>query len=219
MTSPPYPFSPAAERNRAPILDVLRRVLPPRATVLEIASGTGQHAEHFATAQPGWTWQPSEPAADALPAIAARCSGLPNVRPPLALDVLAQPWAAALGRFDALFCANMVHISPEATVAALVQAASDHLEPTGQLVVYGPFIVDGEPLSPGNQAFDADLRARDPAWGLRRLGDLISTASAAGLEFVQRFDMPANNLTLVFRRQAHTAGRGSGEPAPSPRTP
>lgn len=200
MTSPPYPFSPAAERNRAPILDVLRRVLPQRATVLEIASGTGQHAEHFAASEPGWTWQPSDATADALPAIAARCGGLPNVRPPLVLDVLAQPWAAALGRFDALFCANMLHISPEATTAALVRAAVDHLVPTGRLVVYGPFIVDGEPTSPGNLAFDADLRARDPAWGLRRLGDLIATAHAAGLALAQRVDMPANNLTLVFCR-------------------
>lgn len=200
MTSPPYPFSPAAERNRAPILDVLRRVLPQRATVLEIASGTGQHAEHFAASEPGWTWQPSDATADALPAIAARCGGLPNVRPPLVLDVLAQPWAAALGRFDALFCANMLHISPEATTAALVRAAVDHLEPAGQLVVYGPFIVDGEPTSPSNLAFDADLRARDPAWGLRRLGDLTATAHAAGLALAQRVDMPANNLTLVFCR-------------------
>jgi SAM-dependent methyltransferase len=200
MTSPPYPFSPAAERNRVPILDVLRSVLPERATVLEIASGTGQHAEHFAASEPGWTWQPSEVAADALPAIAARCTGLPNVLPPLVLDVLAQPWAATLGRFDALFCANMLHISPEATSAALVRAAMGHLEPTGRLVVYGPFIVDGEATSPGNLAFDADLRARDPAWGLRRLGNLTATARAAGLAFVQRFDMPANNLALVFCR-------------------
>lgn len=220
MTLLPYPFSAAAERNRAPILDVLRRVLPERASVLEIASGTGQHAEYFAAEERGWTWQPSEAAADALPAIAARCTGLSKVLPPLALDVLDQPWPAALGRFDALFCANMLHISPEATGAALMRAAVDHLEPTGRLVVYGPFIVDGEPTSPGNLAFDADLRARDPAWGLRRLGDLIATASAAGLEFMQRFDMPANNLTLVFRRQQHAArGPGSSEPARSPDTP
>lgn len=198
MTSPQLPFSAAAERNRGPILEVLRRVLPKRAVVLEIASGTGQHAAHFAAAEPGWTWQPSDVTADALPAIAARCTGLANVLPPLALDVLAQPWATTLGRFDALYCANMLHISPQATGAGLVRAAVDHLAPAGRLVVYGPFIVAGEPTSPGNLAFDADLRARDPAWGLRRLGDLIATARAAGLEFVQRFDMPANNLTLVF---------------------
>lgn len=206
MTPAPLPFSPAAERNRAPILDVLGRVLPARARVLEIASGTGQHAAFFAAAQPGWTWQPSDAADDALPAIAAHCAGLPNVLAPLALDVLAQPWGSALGRFDALFCANMLHISPQASGAALMRAAADHLEPTGQLVVYGPFIVEGEPTSPGNLAFDADLRSRDPAWGLRRLGDVVATAGAAGLALVQRFDMPANNLSLVFRPLAGGAG-------------
>lgn len=202
MTPSHLPFSPAAERNRAPILDVLRRVLPERALVLEIASGTGQHAAHFAAAQPGWTWQPSELAAEALPAIAARCSGLPHVRPPLALDVLAQPWPSGLGPFDAIFCANMLHISPQATGPALMRAAAHHLKPTGRLVVYGPFLVDGEPTSPGNLAFDADLRARDPGWGLRRLGVVIATAQAAGLGFKQRVDMPANNLCLVFDRAA-----------------
>jgi SAM-dependent methyltransferase len=199
---PDLPFSAAAERNRGPILEVLRRVLPARAAVLEIASGTGQHAAHFAAAERGWSWQPSDVDADALPAIAARCDGLPNVRPPLALDVLSSPWGPALGRFDALYCANMLHISPAPTCAALMRAAADHLEPTGRLVVYGPFIVEGEPTAPSNLAFDASLRARDPAWGLRRLGDVIDTARAAGLEFVQRFDMPAHNLTLVLRRAA-----------------
>lgn len=206
MTPSPLPFSPAAERNRAPILDVLRGVLPQHARVLEIASGTGQHAAFFAAAQRGWTWQPSDAADAALPGIAAHCAGLPNVRPPLALDVLAQPWADTLGRFDALFCANMLHISPQATGAALMRAAADHLEPLGRLVVYGPFLVEGEPTSPGNLAFDADLRARDPAWGLRRLGDVVATARAAGLALVQRVDMPANNLSLVFRLEAGHTG-------------
>lgn len=200
MTLPDLPFSAAAERNRGPILDVLRRVLPRRAVVLEIAAGTGQHAAHFAAAEPDWTWQPSDVAPGALPVIAARCAGLVNVRPPLALDVLAQPWATVPDRFDAFFCANMLHIAPQAACAGLMQAAAAHLEPAARLVVYGPFLVDGEPSAPGNLAFDADLRARDPAWGLRRLGDVIAAARAAGLEFVQRFDMPANNLTLVFGR-------------------
>lgn len=203
MSPSELPFSAAAERNRGPILDVLRRVLPARATVLEIASGTGQHAAHCAAAEPGWTWQPSDVGEASLPAIAARCAGLANVRPPLALDVLAQPWSATLGRFDALYCANMLHISPPATCAGLMRAAADHLRRDGLFVVYGPFIVEGEPTAPSNLAFDADLRTRDPAWGLRRLGDVVAAAGIAGLAFEHRFDMPANNLTLVFRQGAH----------------
>lgn len=132
MIPPDLPFSPAAERNRGPILDVLRRVLPRRATVLEIASGTGQHAAHFAAAEPGWTWQPSDVSDDALPAIAARCAGLANVQPPRVLDVLAPPRPDTPGRFDALYCANMLHISPAATCAGLMQAAA---EPANNLML------------------------------------------------------------------------------------
>lgn len=199
MSELPLPFSPAAERNRGPILDALRQVLPARATVLEVASGTGQHAAFFAAAQPGWAWQPSEAEAAALPAIAARCAALAQVRAPQLLDVLVRPWPAALGRFDALYCANLLHIAPWDTCAALMAGAAAHLVPGGALVLYGPFLVDGEPTAPGNQAFDADLRARNPAWGLRRLADVARVALDAGLTLEQRFEMPANNLMLVFR--------------------
>lgn len=202
MSSADLPFSPAADRNRGAILDVLRVVLPERAVVLEIASGTGQHAAHFAAAEPNWTWQPSDVDADALPAIAARCAGLANVLVPLALDVLAQPWATTPVRFDAVYCANMLHIWPQATCAGLVRAAVDHLERDGRLVIYGPFFVAGESPAPSNLAFDASLRARDPTWGVRQLDELIATARTVGLEFEQRFDMPAHNLTLVFRPPA-----------------
>lgn len=200
MHPPDLPFSAAAERNQGPILALLRRALPARATVLEIASGTGQHAAHFAAAEPGWTWQPSERDAAALPAIAARCAGLPNVPPPLQLDLLALP--AAPGRFDAAYCANLLHIAPWPVCAALMRAAANLLQAGGLLVVYGPFVVDGEPTAPSNLAFDADLRARDPAWGLRRLADVVDAARAEDLAFEQRFAMPANNLTLQFRRGA-----------------
>jgi SAM-dependent methyltransferase len=192
--------SPAAERNKAPILEVLRRLIPPDAAVLEIASGTGQHAAHFAASQPGWQWQPTEADATALAVIAARCAALPNVRPPVRLDVLAADWPAGLGRFDAVYCANMLHISPWPTCAALMQGASRHLTPGGWLVLYGPYLVDGEPAAPSNVAFDADLRARNPHWGLRRLADVVKEARSAGLAFEQRFDLPANNLALVFRQ-------------------
>jgi SAM-dependent methyltransferase len=197
------PFSPAAERNKAPVLGVLSQVLPGSARVLEIASGTGQHAAHFATSQPGWQWQPTDADEAALSGIAARCSGLANVLPPLQLDVLAAAWPAALGRFDAIYCANMLHISPWPTCEALMQGASRHLvEGGGVLVVYGPFIVDGEPTTQSNLAFDASLRARDPAWGLRRLAEVEAQAHRAGLALQRRFDMPANNLMLVFDRGA-----------------
>ena len=199
MTAANLPFSAAAERNRGPILDVLRQVLPAQAVVLEVASGSGQHAAHFAAAQAGWTWQPTEADAAALPAIGARCALLANVREPLRLDVLATPWPPALGRYDAIYCANLLHIAPWPTCAALMAGAAAHLEPGGALVLYGPYFVDGVAPAPGNLAFDADLRARDARWGLRRLAAAAAAAQHAGLALEQRFEMPANNLALVFR--------------------
>lgn len=193
------PFSPAAERNKAPILDALAALLPSEARVLEVASGTGQHAAHFAAHQPGWQWQPTDVDTATLPGIAAHCAGLLNVRPPLLLDVLA-PWPAVLGMFNAVYCANMLHISPWVTCAALMDGAANRLVADGHLVLYGPFIVEGEPTAPSNLAFDADLRARDPRWGVRRLADVVDAAAAAGLSFEQRLPMPANNLLLAFRR-------------------
>ncbi|MDO8419573.1 MAG: DUF938 domain-containing protein [Rubrivivax sp.] len=208
MTDPKLPFSAAAERNRGPILEVLRQVLPERAAVLEIASGTGQHAAHFAAAQPGWAWQPTEADAAALPVIAARCAGLPQVRRPSVLDVLSRPWPPALGRYDALYCANLLHIAPWSTCAALMAGAADHLVPGGALVLYGPYLVEGVATAPGNLAFDADLRARDARWGLRPLASVARAARDAGLTLEQRVEMPANNLTLVFRRGV-AAGTGA----------
>lgn len=191
--------SPAAERNKAPILEALRALLPADARALEIASGTGQHAAHFAKEQPGWQWQPTDADASALPGIAAHAQKLANVNAPLQLDVLA-PWPAELGRFDAVYCANMLHISPWATCEALMAGAASHLVDGGRLVLYGPFIVEGEPTAPSNLAFDADLQQRDPRWGLRTLSAVVQAAAAAGLAFEQRTAMPANNLLLVFRR-------------------
>ena len=193
------PFSAAAERNQGPILEVLESVLPPDATVLEIASGTGQHAAHFAAAHPRWRWQPSEADAAMLPGIAARCKDLPNVAAPLVLDLLAPDRPAGLGPFDAVFSANMLHISPWPTCAALMRLAAAQLAPGGVLVVYGPFRVEGEPLVASNLAFDEDLRSRDPRWGLRLLGDVDAQAAHAGLVFERRVAMPANTLTLWWR--------------------
>ena len=188
-----------AERNKGPILDVLMRVLPDEATVLEIASGTGQHAAHFAAARSDWTWQPTDADAEALASIAARTAALANVVAPLLLDVLAPRWPDSLGRFDAVYCANMLHIAEWSSCPALMAGCARHLVPGGALVLYGPYVVDGEPTAPGNVAFDADLRQRNPAWGLRRLADVVAAAGRAGFTLERRFDMPANNLTLVFR--------------------
>jgi SAM-dependent methyltransferase len=199
-------ISSAAERNKQPILEVLQRVLPAQAKALEIASGTGQHAVWFAAAMPGWTWQPTDADADALPDISAHTAqaGLSNVRPPLRLDVLARKWPADAPEFsepfDAVFCANMLHISPWSTCAALMQGAARHLAPAGVLVTYGPYLEDGVPTAPGNLAFDESLRARTAAWGIRNLRDVAAEAARGGLVLRERHSMPANNLVLVFAR-------------------
>ncbi len=192
--------SPAAERNRAPILAELVRLLPARGVALEIASGTGQHAAHFAAALPAWQWQPSDGDERSLASIDAWCEGLANVQPPLALDVLAPAWPGVPATVDAIYCANMIHISPWATTTALMQGAARHLAATGVLILYGPYVVDGEPTAASNQAFDADLRARNPDWGLRRLADVEEQAAASGLYLRERTAMPANNTLLVFTR-------------------
>ena len=193
--------SPAADRNKEPILAVLKRMLPSRGTALEIASGTGQHVVHFAAGLPGWTWQPSDPDPDGIASIAAWAThaGLANVRPPTRLDVTAAQWPVA--QADAIYCANMLHISAWATCAGLMRGAARHLAPRGLLVVYGPFLIAGEPVAPSNLAFDADLRARNPAWGLRKLDDVVDVARGAGLVLRERVAMPANNQTLVFARE------------------
>ena len=192
--------SPPAERNRGPILAELRRLLPPQGLALEIASGTGQHAAHFAAALPGWKWQPSDGDVSSLASIAAWCEGLANVLPPLSLDVLAPAWPGVPAAVDAMFCANMTHISPWATTPALMQGAARHLSATVVLILYGPYLVDGEPTAPSNLAFDADLRTRNAAWGLRRLADVEQQAAASGLRLRERVAMPANNALLVFAR-------------------
>ena len=193
--------SPAAERNREPLLSALTHRLPAKGLALEIASGSGQHAAHFAGGLPGWTWQPSDPDPPALDSIAAWCAGLPNVRPPLLLDVLAEPWPGAPAPVDLVFCANLLHIAPWATCGALMRGAARHLAPGAPLLIYGPFLVDDMPTAASNLAFDADLRARDPAWGLRRLADVAGQAQTAGLALTETVPMPANNLLLVWARR------------------
>jgi hypothetical protein len=199
--------SPAADRNKQPILDVLRRVLPPAGAALEIASGTGQHVAWFAAALPGWTWQPTdfdESSFASIDAYAAQ-AGLANVLPPLQVDVTAPEWPVAGRTFDAIYCANMLHISPWATCAGLMAGGARHLAAKGVLVTYGPYLEDGVPTAPGNLQFDISLHARHPAWGIRRLEDVKREAQQAGLALRERREMPANNLLLVFARASSTA--------------
>lgn len=202
MTANILRLSPAAERNKGPILEVLRRVLPAHSRVLEIASGTGQHAAWFAAAMPGWRWQPTDFQADALPAIRAWVAeiGADNVLPPVQLDVLASNWPVD-SALDAIYCANMLHIAPWATCGALMQGATRHLAPHGLLITYGPYLEDGVPTSPGNLAFDESLRRENAAWGIRRREDVEQEARRAGLALRERHAMPANNLLLVWARE------------------
>jgi len=190
----------ATERNREPILAVLRRVLPSRASVLEIASGTGQHAVFFAAALPATRWQPSDVADECLASISAwtASTGCSNVAPPVRIDVTEEPWP--VGTFDAIFSANLVHIAPWAACVGLMRGAGDHLSSGGFLIAYGPFKIGGEHTAPSNAAFDADLRLRDSAWGVRELENVADEARAHGLALEERVAMPANNQILIFRR-------------------
>ncbi|HEY0955613.1 MAG TPA: DUF938 domain-containing protein [Roseateles sp.] len=194
--------SPAAERNGPPILAELQRLLPRTGLMLEVASGTGQHAAFLSAGLPGWTWQPSDYDPAALPSITAWCDGLERVRPPLRLDVLSPDWPGVPARVDAIYCANMIHIAPWACTTGLMQGAARHLAPGGLLITYGPYLLDHEPTAPSNLAFDADLRERNPAWGIRRLEDVADQAAAVGLSLRERLDMPANNKLLAWERSA-----------------
>ncbi|KVU25253.1 SAM-dependent methyltransferase [Burkholderia ubonensis] len=195
--------APAAERNRGPILDVLRRVLPARGDVLEIASGTGQHVVHFAAGLPGLHWRPSDPDAQARRSIAAWIAqaGLSNVDAPLAFDVRDASWPFAA--LDAIVCINMIHIAPWACAEALFAGASRVLRPGGVLVLYGPYRREGRHTAPSNAAFDAQLRSRDPSWGVRDLETVVALGLDRGLDCIEVVEMPANNLSVVFRRLPH----------------
>lgn len=200
MTSPDLRLvAPAAARNRDPILDVLRDALPPAGVVLELASGSGEHIVHFARALPVLQWQPSDPSPDACASITAwtAAEGLDNIAPPLALDAAGE-WPAV--RADAILCINMIHISPWAATEGLMRGAGAILPPGGLLYLYGPYRRAGVPLEPSNAAFDADLRARNPAWGLRDLDNVSACAAEHGLRVEAVLPMPANNLSVLLRR-------------------
>jgi Protein of unknown function (DUF938) len=197
----PLPIHPSAERNKRPIAEVLARVLPSAGLVLEIASGLGQHAEHFAQTFPSLTWQPSEPDGQSLAIVAERVrrAALSNLCAPLELDV--HDSAPPLGSVAAVVCINMIHIAPWSACAALLGHAERWLAPGAPLVLYGPFKRGGEHTAPSNAAFDADLRRRNPDWGVRDLDEVAALALGHSLELVEIVAMPANNLTVVFVRQ------------------
>ncbi len=194
--------SPSTARNRDAILLVLKPRLPQRGLVLEIASGAGEHAVHMARALPGLTWRPSDPDPRARASIEAwrTASGLANLLEPLDIDA-AQPIAWPPVQAEAVVCINMVPISPWAATQGLLQGAGQALVPGGLLYLYGPYRERGVEIAPTNAMFDADLKARDPAWGLRALDAVAALAAEHGLDLAERIAMPANNLSLIFRRR------------------
>lgn len=202
--TPDRPMFAAADRNKDAILDVLRRILPESGIVLEIASGGGQHAVHFAREMPNLGWLPSDADAELvgyLEGLAAQ-SGLANLLSPLHLDMLDAAWSGNVTHdgLTAVINANMIHISPWQTCLNLFSGAAELLPAGGLVSLYGPFVVDGTYSSDGNREFDISLRAQNPDWGLRELNTVCEVAEAAGFGHVETVEMPVNNLTVVFRR-------------------
>jgi SAM-dependent methyltransferase len=200
--SDPRLYRPHVARNRDAILDVLRRVLPPRGLVLEIASGSGEHAAYFANALPPITWQPTDPDPQALSSIAAHRADVSaaNLLAPLRLDVTSAHWPVE--RAEAVMCCNMIHIAPWAACEGLVVGAARIVSAGGVLYLYGPYKIAGRHTAPSNEAFDADLRARNPEWGIRDLDDVAALARRHNFALVETVQMPANNLSVIFRREA-----------------
>jgi Protein of unknown function (DUF938) len=199
--------APATQRNREPILGVLARVLPARGALLEVASGTGEHAVWFAAQLPGYTFQPSDPSPAHRASIAAwiASSGLDNLRPPLALDVTMAAWEKSPGipaDLVAILSINLIHIAPWAATLGLLRGAAAALGPGRLLVLYGPYRRGGEHTAPSNAAFDRSLRAQDPAWGVRDLEAVVAAAGDAGFALEEVVPMPANNLSVILRRRA-----------------
>ena len=193
--------APAALRNREAIADVLAEWLPESGLVLEIASGTGEHAIYFAERFPGLEWQPSDIHADALESIEAwrSASRVKNVRSPLVIDAASHDWP--VGRADAILSINMVHISPWSSALGLLDGAGRLLAADAPLILYGPWLKEDVPTAPSNLGFDADLKRRDPDWGLRSVEDFAAAAEERRLHLVETRAMPANNMMLLLRHQ------------------
>ena len=192
--------APHVARNAGPIADVLREILPARGLVLELASGSGEHILHFAREFPKLLWQPSDPEPAALRSIEAwrAESGLFNLLPAVSIDARAADWAVPAA--DAILCINMVHISPWAATAGLLRGAGRLLDKDAPLYLYGPYRRAGVETAPSNEAFDESLRARNAEWGLRDLEDVEALAETHGLRLDRVVEMPANNISAVFRK-------------------
>ena len=193
--------APPTDRNRDPILAVLRRWLPATGTVLEIASGTGQHALYFTGQLPGITWQPTDIGEGQLRSIAAwrATEERPNLLAPLPLDVTSDDWP--VDRADAILNVNMIHASPWTTCLGLFRGAARVLPPGAPVLLYGPFMIDGEHTAPSNARFSLDLQSRHPNWGVRDLADVRRVANENGFELAERVPVPSNNFVVVFTRQ------------------
>ena len=193
-------YFPHVARNREPILDVLRRVLPRQGLVLEIASGGGEHAAYFASNLPGLRWQPTDTNSEMFESIAAHraAAGVANLLEPLDLDVTSLQWPVE--RADAMVCCNMIHIAPWAVTEGLIAGAERTLARGGLLYLYGPYKVDGRHTASSNEDFDASLRARNPLWGVRDLTEVSRLAERHGFALSETVPMPANNLSVIFRR-------------------
>ncbi len=198
-TSDPRLYLPHVVRNREPILDELRRVLPAQGLVLEVASGSGEHAVHFAKGLPALVWQPTDADPRSLASIAAHraAADAPNLAAPLRLDVTAAQWPVE--RADALVCINMIHISPWATGEGLFAGAKRVLRSGNVVYLYGPYRIDGCHTAPSNHDFDARLRAQNAQWGVRDLADVVDLAARHGFVLAETVPMPANNLSVIFR--------------------
>jgi SAM-dependent methyltransferase len=194
--------APATERNREPIAAVLAEELPPAGLVLEVASGTGEHAVHFASRFPQLQWQPSDPDPSARESIAAwrAEAGAANLLAPMELDASASVWP--IERADAVLCLNMAHISPPDATEGLLEHAGRLLPAGAPLILYGPFLEEEVETAPSNLTFDASLRARNPDWGLRPVSWIDQLADRCGLDRTRRVEMPASNLTMVYRCRA-----------------
>ena len=188
---------PATGRNTEPILEVLRELLPPEGLMLEVASGSGQHVARFAAEFPGLTWQPTDLDPEHRRSISAWARDMANVLEPLELDASANPWPVE--HADAVICVNMIHIAPWTAGLGLLEGTGRILAPGGMLYLYGPYMIDNVHTAKSNARFDECLKSRDPSWGLRDLGDVIEAAAGAGLILEKTVEMPANNLSVIFR--------------------
>jgi SAM-dependent methyltransferase len=195
----PRLYLPHVTRNREPILAVLRRVLPVRGLVLEVASGSGEHAAYFAKKLPSLFWEPTDSDPRALASIAAHraAADAPNLLAPLCLDVMSEQWPVECA--DALVCINMIHITPWAATKGLIAGARRVLRAGGVVYLYGPYQIGGRHTAQSNEEFDAWLRTQNALWGVRDLADVADLATRHGFTLTETVPMPANNLSVIFR--------------------